>query len=235
MSYYYGPSLVKDGLVLCLDAANPKSYVSGSNTWRDLSGKGNNGSQSGGIPSYNSKGYFDFSVYNSRGFSFTSPVIQRSGGFTLMAIIRRSAAIKAAGDRENIFGNTSSANGWRFGINSNGSIYYLIGGETGGYAEGGLGGTNLYDGNWHIIAAVYDREASRGSYKAYGYIDGKSVGNANIPSGNYLFANNNASLAINICCSNFGGDIANVTGYNKALSDGEILQNFNSLKGRYNI
>jgi hypothetical protein len=32
-----GPNVVMDGLVLWLDAANTKSYVSGSTTWNDIS------------------------------------------------------------------------------------------------------------------------------------------------------------------------------------------------------
>ena len=43
MSYFNGPKIVSDGLVMCLDAANSKSYISGSSTWNDLSGNGNNG------------------------------------------------------------------------------------------------------------------------------------------------------------------------------------------------
>ena len=39
---YTGPNTATNGLVLSLDAANPKSYVSGSATWRDLTGNGNN-------------------------------------------------------------------------------------------------------------------------------------------------------------------------------------------------
>jgi len=41
--YKNTPPVVTSGLVLCLDAANRQSYVSGSTTWRDLSGNGNNG------------------------------------------------------------------------------------------------------------------------------------------------------------------------------------------------
>jgi hypothetical protein len=37
------PNIVTDGLVLYLDAANTKSYVSGSTTWNDMSGFSNNG------------------------------------------------------------------------------------------------------------------------------------------------------------------------------------------------
>jgi len=37
MSFNYSPKIVTDGLLLYLDAANPKSIISGSTTWTDLS------------------------------------------------------------------------------------------------------------------------------------------------------------------------------------------------------
>jgi hypothetical protein len=52
MSAYIG-DVVKNGLVLYLDAANSKSYVSGSNTWFDLSGNNNSGSLTNG-PTFSS-------------------------------------------------------------------------------------------------------------------------------------------------------------------------------------
>jgi hypothetical protein len=54
MAFFRGPNVVTNGLVLALDAANPKSYVSGSTTWNDLSGNNYNGTLSGStIPTYN--------------------------------------------------------------------------------------------------------------------------------------------------------------------------------------
>jgi hypothetical protein len=47
-----GPNIVVDGLVLALDAANTKSYVSGSTSWTDLSRSGNNGTLTNG-PTFN--------------------------------------------------------------------------------------------------------------------------------------------------------------------------------------
>jgi hypothetical protein len=41
---FTGPNTTTNGLVLSLDAANAKSYISGSTTWRDLSGNNNSGS-----------------------------------------------------------------------------------------------------------------------------------------------------------------------------------------------
>ena len=43
MAFRYSPKIVTDGLVLCLDAANPKSIISGSTTWNDLTVNLNNG------------------------------------------------------------------------------------------------------------------------------------------------------------------------------------------------
>jgi hypothetical protein len=42
MAFNYSPKVVTDGLVLYLDAANPKSYVSGSTTWTDLGSNNSN-------------------------------------------------------------------------------------------------------------------------------------------------------------------------------------------------
>jgi hypothetical protein len=42
MSFANGGRIVTDGLVLSLDAADQNSYISGSTTWNDLSGNGNN-------------------------------------------------------------------------------------------------------------------------------------------------------------------------------------------------
>lgn len=50
---YTGPNIITNGLVLSLDAANSKSYTSGSTTWFDKSGYGNNGTLTNG-PGYSS-------------------------------------------------------------------------------------------------------------------------------------------------------------------------------------
>ena len=59
-NFTYGPRIVKDGLVFYVDAANPKSYVSGDTTCTDLVG-GNVGSLQNGV---------GFSVENNGTWSF---------------------------------------------------------------------------------------------------------------------------------------------------------------------
>lgn len=53
MAINYGPKIVTDGLVLCLDAADTLSYPGSGTTWTDLSGRGNHHTITGS-PTYNS-------------------------------------------------------------------------------------------------------------------------------------------------------------------------------------
>jgi len=43
MGVYSGAEISEEGLVLCLDAANPRSYGGSGATWSDLSGRGHDG------------------------------------------------------------------------------------------------------------------------------------------------------------------------------------------------
>lgn len=53
MAAFSGPEIVKDGLVLYLDAANDRSYPGTGTAWSDLSGNSNNGTLVNGV-GYNS-------------------------------------------------------------------------------------------------------------------------------------------------------------------------------------
>jgi len=74
VSVIYNPPIVTNGMALCLDAANAKSYSGSGATWTDLSGYGNNGtlvngptfdSANGGSLVFNgSTQYADFTASN---------------------------------------------------------------------------------------------------------------------------------------------------------------------------
>lgn len=250
MGITYNPRTVTDGLVLALDAANPKSYPGSGEIWYDLSGRGNNATRTnnggyGGQVTYNSSGHFDFSMNSpastagataGNGFTMSSMIIPSTGNFTLSAFIRRNLSVKAAGDRETIFSNAGGADGWRFGILDTGALYYLISGANAvGFQEGGLGGNTLNNGNWHMATIVFDRAIS---YKVYGYIDGVPSGEVSISAGaagNVAFSNSFPGVGYSGCCDVFAGQISQVLAYNKSLSSSEVQQNFNALRGRYGI
>ncbi len=58
MSFNYSPKVIKDGLQLYLDAANPKSYPGTGLSWFDLSGNNRTFTLNATGISWNSSGYF---------------------------------------------------------------------------------------------------------------------------------------------------------------------------------
>jgi hypothetical protein len=76
MALSHSPRIVTDGLVLCLDAGNKKSYPGSGTTWTDLSGRGNNGTLTNG-PTYSSSnggsivfdGVNDYINYGTSGYN----------------------------------------------------------------------------------------------------------------------------------------------------------------------
>jgi len=58
MAGYSGPDIVRSELEFVLDASNPKSYVSGSTMWFDLSGNNHHATLVNPSP-FNSSGYFE--------------------------------------------------------------------------------------------------------------------------------------------------------------------------------
>ena len=60
MGLSHSPNIVTDGLVLCLDAANPRSYPGSGTSWLDLSGQGNNGTLNGPTFSNDNSGFLVF-------------------------------------------------------------------------------------------------------------------------------------------------------------------------------
>jgi len=253
MGINYNPKIVTDGIILALDAGNPRSYPGTGEIWTDLSGRGNNATRTniggyGGQVTYNSSGFFDFSMntptsyataIDGNGFTMSSVIVPTTGSFTLNAFVRRNTSVKAAGDRETIFSNTSSSDGWRFGMTDTGGVYYLIGGVGAfGYQEGGLGGTSLNNGNWHMMTAVFDRAAQLGSYTIYGYVDGIVSGSVAIAAGaggNIAIPTYEPGIGYRGCCDIFAGQIATMSAYNRALTAAEVLQNFSALRSRFGI
>ena len=59
MSVNYNTKIVSDGMVLCLDGANPASYVAGSSSWRDI--KASRNLTIFGNPAYTTDKSFEFS------------------------------------------------------------------------------------------------------------------------------------------------------------------------------
>ena len=233
MATFYSPKSVSDGLALCLDAGNSKSYVSGSTTWNDLSGNGYNASRFG-IPVFSTdgNGCVDFSTATgagsyaaSMGFTFAANMVPTTGNFTFECWIKNPPISSQLG----MFSNAGGADGYRFGVGYNG-IYYLIGPN---YTEGNISwGENLNASLWYHAVATWDRTAT---YRVSIYLNSIYKNFGSMPTTQTAMQNGAPGLVRSPCCALYTGKIALFKVYNRLLNDQEILQNYNATKGRYNL
>jgi hypothetical protein len=226
-----------NGLVLCLDAANRKSYPGSGTTWNDLSGRGNTGTLVN-TPTYDASGYFNFDYTQSESVSFSnSPSIQflNRSPYTLEAWVYPTRN-PGASNWTGIFDREDTSIGSRDGYN----ILFLgsTGTQTTFATERFVAGVNTFAfvnidsslsvNNWSHIVGTYD-----GTNLTL-YRNGSAVGTPATTTGN--ITNTSKTLTIGVRGGQyFGGRISNAKIYDRALTVSEIQQNFNALRGRFGI
>jgi hypothetical protein len=222
MSFHHSPKIVTDGLVLCLDAANKKSYSGSGTIWRDLVGS-NNGTLTNG-PTYSSANG------GSIVFDGANDFVQCLGSLTV------TAATFVSWIRRNGSQGTYDGILYSRGTNTTGMSFYSS--NQLGYTWNDAGNTyswssglTIPDLTWCMVAisvtstaaTAYLCESSRIT-SAINTVSHASSLLDDIKIGIDEFENR---------C--FTGNIATAMIYNRALSANEISQNFNSLKGRFNL
>ena len=238
MGVFAGPEVVEDGLVLALDAGNPKSYPGSGTTWTDLSGNGNNGTltnMDGGNLNSANGGSFTFdgtNEYISADISnfFTS----YSQQITMEAwVYIPTSATWTNGFYGNIFtrGYYGGSHGlWRTTTNNQVSAYFRQSGAT--FAAVQSVGTISRD-TWFQLVAVWTGSSSQL------YINGSLVNSSNGTLGtttsNIPFEIGRNTAAGGAGGNYFTGNQAAHKIYNRALTAQEIQQNFNALRGRFGI
>ena len=207
--------LVTDGLVLNLDAGDPRSYPGSGTTWTDLSGNGNNGTfgASTAAPTYNNAngGSLVFDGTNDY-VSLGTPSIG-TGKITVSAWIK----ITTGGIYQHIVDNQSPE--WHLALLNDNRPYFFNG------VINHQNTTQLSTGVWYMITGVQGITNDL-------YING--VLSQSIESNVNITAN---TLQIGRFFSGpsryFNGNISNVSIYNRALSAAEVAQNYDALKVRY--
>jgi hypothetical protein len=220
MSVFSGPNVVTDGLVLCIDAANPKSYPGSGTTWFDVSGNGRNLTLFNGT-SYNSAGYFDFDGIDD--YAQTS-----INGLGTGASIPHSLEMWVN------FNTMTSPRWWLAVIGQfNTGAHHWIGTTTtqfGAWSAVCQRTPTLSPAtNWMQIVGTFD-----GTTLTY-YVNSVNTGGSCAASG-FNFTNTDFTIGLRIGAeAYFNGKVAVSSIYNRALSATEITQNFNALRGRYGI
>jgi hypothetical protein len=228
MSLGHGASIVRDGLVLHLDAANPKSYTSGT-TWFDLSGN-NNGTLVNGVGySTDNKGAMVFDGSNDRIMLSRISPQGESLNWTTNSWVKY---------------NSTGYTSWMIVIdqaNYNLAKNYMMWLSSDSPGNGKLLAT--YDGNWQygtirmLPNVWYNITLTRVTNTVKFYINGNF--DVQRTFNNNISSNANGDIGIGGHTSNsgypFNGFISNARIYNRALTTAEIKQNFEATRGRYGI
>jgi hypothetical protein len=133
-----------------------------------------------------------------------------------------------------MFSNAGGADGYRFGVGTNG-IYYLIGPT---YTEAGISFlSTLSTTIWYNVSIIYDRSGTNnaGTPQMQLYLDGVFQNVGSMPPSQTSMNNGSPGLVRNPCCGLYTGKLAIFAAYNRALSAAEIAQNFNALRGRFGV
>ena len=226
MGFYRGPNIVKDGLVLHLDAANTKSYQSGSTTWFDKSGYGNNGTLTNG-PTFSSVngGSIVFDGTNDYVTVPPSTSLTIEGeGLTLGAWVNYN--LTQEDWRGIIYKASANSSGFQLFIDSSERIAFGIITTT-GFARPNSG-VYLSPNTWHYIVGTYDGT----NMKIY---EDTVLRNTLAKTGTIVNANTNLNIGRSFPTEEMPGNIAQAQVYNRALSAEEILQNYTATKSRFGL
>jgi hypothetical protein len=222
-----GNGIVTDGLVLALDAANPRSYVSGSSTWYDLSGKENHGTLVNGTS-------FDSSSIKALTFDGIDDYVTMNST-SILTIARPTVIVCCTTPTNNL--QTVLAKGgygsyWNYGLTKITTTTFSARNNNADLISSTYDATqsvyNVYALVWNGTAVEYYRN---------GIYGGSNTTNYSPTTNNSLFLRIgcawNSTLQTNVEFLN--GKISSIQIYNRALSPQEILQNYNATKTRFGL
>jgi hypothetical protein len=227
MALAHSPRIVTDGLVLCLDAANPKSYPGTGTAWTDLSGLGNNVTAvNNAVYTSTNGGGFEFN--NTNYFNLSSPTSLPLGNSdrTIIAFCRTPSSFPASYSHIIHYGQPATNQAFGIAVFSNRSV------ATHPWQGSPLGGTVAPSTNY-CLAVTYTGASTLHNF----WINAISQGAGQARAINTVAGELRIGTRISAPIEGFGPDgrIYNVLIYNRALSPEEIQQNFNALRGRYSI
>jgi hypothetical protein len=218
MAFNYSPKVVTDGLVLYLDAANTKSYVSGSTTWTNISRGGNDGTLTNN-PTFTSEngGSLFFDGVNEAVTTSTSLTAQN----TVLLWIKPDT-----GSTTNGILDAYSATGTTGVLIRRASATTTSVFVADGTAQTGVT-VNTPSGSWTNLTLVNDGTNAR-VYTNMTTLN--TIARIHAPGQPILLATRQRG-GVNY----WSGNIAYIQVYNRALSFSEMLQNYNAVKARFGL
>lgn len=228
MSVHNGPNIIESGLVLCLDAGDPRSYAGSGTVWTDRSGNGNNGTLVNSV-GYNSsnRGSLVFDGIND--YSSFSSIISTKPFCISFWVRLTSVKNQCFYSSRTILGHGISIFALGGAVGSN-----IIRFDTGDIANQWTTGYAPASNTWvNIVLQVND--TSKQLYANGAFISSIDF-SASIINISPTIATIGASQINGTGYDNYlAGNIAQVFIYNRALSADEIKQNFEATRSRFGI
>ena len=238
ISYYGG--IVKEGLMLDLDAAKLDSYNRIGTTWNDISDNKNSGTLLNG-PTFNSDngGSIVFDGVNDKA-QLLSKLFQGINNFTFTCVIKN---IKST---YTFYGGPIYTE-WTTGAGIDNTVGFGIGeSASGGAVSSTPFKVSMFYQISNVVWQVYSNATipvnttchltfMKNDNMAYIYINGV-LDSTNVTSSGVLDTRTNNPLIGSVGYgAYFNGNIYTISAYNRALSSGEVLQNYNALKVRFGL
>jgi|TARA_R100000081_G_C4746825_1_gene132081 hypothetical protein len=228
MGTNYSPRIVTDGLVLCLDAKDIKSYAGSGTTWTDRSGNDNDGSIDGAT--FNSNGYFELDGTNDK--ITTGAKLSNTENGSIYLWVKPATPPNTSGHML-FYQGTGVGRIWVY-FYSDGAIglnTYFGTGKDFYLTATGLDSVN----KWGLVTITLNRSDKEKIYYNGELINSKDISSASSDSW--------GSSYLAIGGFDYDGpswytaeeEAAQFLVYNAEHSADQIRQNFNALRGRFGI
>jgi len=232
MGVYTRPSIVTNGLVLNLDAANIKSYPGSGTTWTDLSGNNNTGTLTNG-PTFSRDGggsivldgtNDNIVINNNSTINFTTN-FSINCWINIVSLPRTYLGILDKFDGIN-------SNGYAIDIPNGGGgmptrFRFTVG--QGGSFKSVIATSSITLGQWYHVCGIYDGSFIRIFINGILENTTACTGLITVTSENLILGGDNVSTLY----ANNRYSVLQL--HNRALSTSEIQQNYNALKSRFNL
>jgi hypothetical protein len=236
MALSRGPKIITDGLVLCLDAADKKSYSGSGTTWYDRSGDNIDGTLINDLAfSTDAGGCLDFDGVDD--------YVQRAQGFQIGNGRQKTLEVwlKDWGNGA-VLSMTEHANNYKWQDHFRALSQFMSGSGYGTVYSFPAGGAET--AGWHHWVDVCDEDLTA-TNRVKRYIDGVLISSSSqaTDDGSSFYDGSDLYLDIGMvdlgqgagASDFFDGKIAVVRIYNFALSQSQARANFNAMRGRFGI
>ena len=221
MAVYSGPEIVNNGLILHLDAANLRSYSGSGTAWNDLSKNGNNSTLNN---STSNSGIFSLDATNDWIDCGNASIFSPS-------LLTASIMVKCSSfsTRPHLFGRGSGTSGNFYMVVETNSVFRFYN-DIGANWTIAANTTAFPLNTWTYVTVTHDGSFSRIYYNGIQRVETARVGTLRNWQSNTLQIGS-ISSGTNL----INGSVAFAQLYNRALSATEIKQNFEAIRGRYDI